>query len=213
MQGDLPHYYARRKKFNKIMTWCFCIGPLVFVISAGIMFVSHAYIATVVTSSDLCGNALAIDISSWLLPKIVSHCNMISGLPMQVYYKRDIIIFMDIYIEICWILQIALCMLTWKNLVPEDFINIRHRVQVRREKLMVLTILIEILSILCAIGLGFYVVYFFPDLLPDNGFMVGYLSMFSAEFGLGPMFQTFMGSGSVLVAFSIIIIMRAHLLE
>ena len=209
MPTDPAQFRCRRKAFDRIIIRYVCISPFFLPASGAAIYTFQDYIISSL-NSNFCEIGSILEILSWTFPKYFHHCVITSDINLQFFGGVNIVILLDIYILICWIVQIVLCFLAWVELTEEDFYHLRSHMENPKNTV---SIWIEIPVSLIAMGLGGYIVFIFPNLVPEGGFFLRNMAMLSTDYGLGPALQTFMASGSVIIPFLVAIRTRARSLK
>ncbi len=209
MPTDPTQFHSRRKEFDRIIIRHVSISPFFLPASGAAIYIFQDYITSSI-NSNFCEIASILEILSWAFPKYFHHCMIALDINSQFFGGVNIVILLDVYILICWIVQIVLCFLAWVELTEEDFYHLRSYME--NPKNMV-SIWIEIPISIIAMGLGGYIVFIFPNLVPEGGFILRNMAMLSTDYGLGPALQAFMASGSVIIPFLVAIRTRARFLK
>ena len=162
------------------------------------------YVMSTFSSHDLCNNHGFIEVSRWIFPKIISHCDLIMS-DLIHYHMANIVIVIDILIAILWSIQIILSIILSVRLRREHLWYIRKKIR--------WNIWYEMLVNFLFIGFGIYFCFIWADLTPNGGFIVSNFAMLSSPYGLGSALQTFAVMGSAFFVATAIAGLRARLLE
>ena len=96
------------------------VPAAVAALGAAILFNLQNTIVPVIDSFDLCDTPAVIDISSWIFPKLVAHCDLITNTGLRNHPRAGVAILLDLYFVLVFLILFARFARTFARLSPEN---------------------------------------------------------------------------------------------
>lgn len=188
--------------------WFFFVSMVICTAGAGLIFNLQDKITPYFNTYDFCDSKTAMNISAWIMPKLISHCDLILNSDLIIHPSSDIVILIEIYITICFIYFLS-SFLYLSTIVDVDKSN-------RKLKRLydIANTTWKFWGYFCfgagSISFAIFHVFFESKIAdPQAVFLAKYFPILSSDWGLGPMLQVVaFGSGAGVFLFAILLLIR-----
>ena len=223
MNKNIPEsYWIRRKEYRRIFLLRLLIPTGLFAFFAALLYNFQDHITPLVESHDFCKNESIIDISTWIFPKLVSHCDAVTYYELRNHPSADIAILLDIYIALYCVCSLVFMLILLRNMTQQQWMDWQYYIheRVRNRKLAGLAMFFVIPCILIIGLFGYYEAFVSKELLAPEGSCSGrtyllcrYSPLLSTNYGLGPIVQIFFIFFCNLMLFAAISITLSYIIQ
>ena len=97
-------------------------------VGAALVFHLPHFVTPFVDSYDFCKNTTVTDISTWIFPKLVKHCDLITNTGLRDHSRSDIAIVLDVYIVIVFFILLINTVRIYLRLSPSHWNYARNNI-------------------------------------------------------------------------------------
>ncbi len=209
-------FKAQERFFKRFMIRQVLLPTAILAIAAALIYNYRDYITPYISSYHFCWNGTVIDVSNWIFPKLVTHCQQIVHTELRFHPGAGIVILIDIFVALCCIYNMIVFARFYFKTTPEymlySVILFERKLQFERKLRNRWLLWPLILFGLVMILFSYYIIFFYSDLVRPDGFHpYHHHAVFYTDWGLGPMVLVAVWAmGSNLFAYGLAVMLRAH---
>ena len=209
MDSGPTEYQGDARLRNRLVIWLVWVPTVVCSILAALLYRYQDLVTPIVDSYDFCDDNTVMDLSEWIFPKIVAHCEAIGRGDLKIHPSSDIVIVIDIFVVLCFFLFLLLRIIIACKVPPDMSSKPAVKMASNRNKFWLYLAMAIAIFLICI-----YYIFFWMDIVPSGSSPFSRMSsMFHTSWGFGPAMQVFvLSQGASVSAIFIITVIRVRFL-
>ena len=205
--ADSTMLLAQKRKLNKLARLFTCI-PLIFsLIGIVAIYNFQDFISPLFGSNDLCEDRNFRNASLWLLPKITSHCELVTSDALKDHPSADIAIFLDVFVALFFVIYLLILAVYYGICAKYYLAVVQDKIKNFSSDKLALLYLAGIPVVLYST----YFTFISSDLVSYETSGISKMSaMFSSQYGVGAALHIVHASAGPVLFCALALILRAY---